>query len=104
MATIVDGYCRVSTDPQEDGTSLDEQERAIRQYCSENGLIVGTIHRETFTGYKYREREKLELVRERYRDGKIQGVVVRTLDRLSRRQVHAAILLEEMEHHGVVFH
>ena len=102
--TTVDGYCRISTDPQEENTSLDEQERAIRQYCADHGLIVGMIHRETYTGYKYRERKKLTLMRERYRDGKIQGVVVRTLDRLSRRQVHAAILMEEMEHYGTTLH
>lgn len=102
--TVVDLYCRVSTDPQEDNTSLDEQEAAGRAYCLANGLVIGMIHRETFTGYKYRERKKLTLMRERYRDGKIQGVVVRTLDRLSRRQVHAAILMEEMEHYGIAFH
>ncbi len=98
---IVDGYCRVSTDPQEDGTSLDEQERSIRAYCEENGYLVGMVHRETFSGYVYREREKLSLMRERYLSGKIQGVVVRTFDRLSRKEVHFGILLEEMEHHDI---
>ncbi len=102
--TIVDLYCRVSTDPQEDNTSLDEQETAGREYCADNGLIVGMVHRETFSGYLYREREKLSLMRERYRDGKIQGVVVRTFDRLSRKQVHAAVLMDEMEHYNVTFH
>jgi site-specific DNA recombinase len=101
---IVDIYCRVSTDPQEDNTSLDEQERSSREYCTAHGLIVGMVHHETFTGYKYRERKKLTLMRERYRDGKIRGVVVRTIDRLSRRQAHAAILMEEMEHYAVAFH
>ena len=38
-------------------------------------------------------------MRERYREGKIQGVVIRTLDRLSRSQTHIAILMEEMEHY-----
>lgn len=104
MAIIVDGYCRVSTDPQEDNTSLDEQEACVRQYCEEHGLILGMIHREVWSGYQYREREKLGMVRERYRDGKIQGVVIRTLDRLSRSQVHNAILMEEMEHHKVTLH
>ncbi len=101
---IVDLYCRVSTDPQEDNTSLDEQEAAGREYCRANGLIIGMVHRETFSGYLYRERKKLSLMRERYRDGKIQGVVIRTLDRLSRSQTHVAILMEEMEHYGITLH
>lgn len=101
---VVDIYCRVSTDPQEDNTSLDEQEAAGRAYCAEHGYIVGMVHRETFSGYEYRERKKLSLMRERYRDGKIQGVVIRTLDRLSRSQTHIAILMEEMEHFGVTLY
>ena len=104
MAIVVDLYCRVSTDPQEDNTSLDEQEAAGRAYCREHSLTVGLVHREVWSGYQYRERGKLGLVRERYRDGKIQGVVIRTLDRLSRSQVHNAILMEEMEHHKVTLH
>lgn len=104
FTTIVDIYCRVSTDPQEDNTSLDEQEAAGREYCREHDYIVGLVHREVWSGYQYREREKLCFMRERYRDGKIQGVVTRTLDRLSRSQVHNAILMEEMEHHKITLH
>ena len=102
--TVVDLYCRVSTDPQEDNTSLDEQEACGREYCRANGLIIGMVHREVFSGYQYRERDELSLMRSRYQNGKIQGVICRTLDRLSRSQVHNAILMEEMEHYGVVLH
>ncbi|HVU70195.1 MAG TPA: recombinase family protein, partial [Ktedonobacteraceae bacterium] len=98
---VVDLYCRVSTDPQEDNTSLDEQERIGREYCAEHNLVIGMVHREVFSGYQYREREKLTLMRERYLSGKIQGVVVRTYDRLARKEVHFGILLEEMEHNNV---
>jgi len=101
---IVDLYCRVSTDPQEDNTSLDEQEAAVREYCHANRLIIGMVHRETFSGYQYRERKKLSLMRERYREGKIQGIVIRTLDRLSRSQTHVAILMEEMEHYNITLY
>ncbi len=101
---LVDIYCRVSTDPQEENTSLDEQESVGRAYCAEQGLTVGMVHREVFSGYQYRERAKLTLLRERYRDGLIQGVVIRTLDRLSRSQVHNAILMEEMEHYDTALH
>ncbi len=104
MSVVVDIYCRISTDPQEDGTSLDEQERCGREYCAAHGLTVGMVHREIFTGYQYRERKKLSLMRDRYRDGNIQGVIIRTLDRLSRSQVHNAILMEEMEHHKITLY
>jgi site-specific DNA recombinase len=104
LTTVVDIYCRVSTDPQEDNTSLDEQEAAGRQFCADNGLTIGMLHRETYSGYVYREREKLSHMRERYQSGKIQGVVIRTFDRLSRKEVHFGILLEEMEHLGVQLH
>ena len=103
-ATVVDIYCRVSTDPQEDNSSLDEQDTVGRAYCEANGLIIGMVHREVFSGYQYRERDMLDLMRQRYRAGDIQGVVIRTLDRLSRSQVHNAILMEEMEHHGVTLY
>ncbi len=101
---IVDGYCRVSTDPQESNYSLDEQESCIRDYCQHHGLAVGIIHRETASGYYYRERDKLSFMRDRYREGKIQGVVVAVLDRLSRQQTHIAVLMDEMEHYGVRLH
>ncbi len=104
MTTIVDIYCRVSTDDQEDNTSLEGQEADARAYCTEQGFIVGMVHKEVFTGFKYRERKKLSEMRERYREGKVQGVVVRTLDRLSRAQAHVSILLEEMDYHGVTLY
>jgi site-specific DNA recombinase len=104
LAIIVDGYCRVSTDPQETNTSLDEQEASIREYCREHDLILAMIHRETWSGYEYRERDKLSLMRERYQSGKIQGVIIRTYDRLSRKEVHLGILMEEMDHLGVQLH
>lgn len=98
---VVDGYCRVSTDPQEDNSSLDEQENCIRAYCEEQGLILDHVWREVGSGYQYRERADLSAMRVRYREGRIQGVVIRTLDRLSRNQTHVAVLMEEMEHYGV---
>ena len=102
--TIVDIYCRVSTDSQEDNTSLDEHEATGREYCRANGLIIGMAHREVFSGYQYRERKALTCMRDRYREGKIQGVVIRTLDRLSRSQTHVAILMEEMVHYKVTLY
>ena len=65
---------------------------------------VGKVHREVFSGYQYRERKELGLMRERYREGKIDGEAIRTLDRLSRSQTHVAVLMEEMEHYNITLY
>ena len=60
--------------------------------------------KEVYTGTLYRERKVLSQVRERYRSGEINCVIVRTLDRFSRNEVHFAVLIDEMEHHKVELH
>ena len=102
--TIVDIYCRVSTDDQENNTSLEEQEYCCREYCREHGLIVGEVWKETKSGALLRERVKFSKMRKRYLEGKIQGIVFRTVDRWSRKQEHIAILLEEAQYHDVQLH
>src|SRR6266566_3055070 len=103
-APLVDIYCRSATDGPETQTKLARQEVACRAYCQEHGLTVGMVHHEVASGVVYRERERLCLMRTRYRDSTIQGVVVTTLDRLSRSQIHLVILVEEMEKYGVTLH
>ena len=38
------GYCRVSSDKQEDGQSLDVQQEGIRAYCASAGLGLHFAH------------------------------------------------------------
>ena len=47
-------YCRVSTDEQADGCSLDVQERFLRAYCANHGYdIIGEAYRDDYTGRGY---------------------------------------------------
>lgn len=94
-------YCRVSTDEQEENTSLDTQESDCRAYAEKNGYVIVCVFRETFTGALYRERKKLSAIRELIRGHKIDVVVIRTFDRLSRNHTHFAVLVDEMQHYSV---
>lgn len=97
-------YCRVSSAIQEtDGTSLDTQEIANRQYGVEHGYVIddGQVFRETHSGFDLWERKKLALLREAVRRGDIDVVVVYAVDRLARNQAHLYILSEEFERSGV---
>ena len=94
-------YCRVSTEGQEqDGTSLETQMEACRQYCGVRGYEVGYEVSEAWSGLSL-ERPKLTELRELVRSDSIDVVVVYSLDRFSRDPVHGVILMQELEKHGV---
>ena len=94
-------YCRVSTDAQErNGTSLDTQERACIDFAAANGWTVTATHRDTTSGFTL-ERAGLTSIRSLAAQGHVDVVLSYALDRLSRKQTHVAILVEEMEERGV---
>lgn len=99
-------YVRVSSSAQagEDRYSLPTQEEACRAYCEERGFVVVQVYREIASASHYRWREQLSALRAAARDGAFDVVVVHTLDRLSRDQVHLAILIEEFREAGVELH
>lgn len=97
-------YCRVSTDKQEEeGTSLDSQEALCLAYCTKQGYVVDACHiwREAYTGTLYRERPKLTQLRDAARNHAFDIVVVFAYDRLARKQIHQAVIIDDLEHHSV---
>lgn len=94
-------YCRVSTEGQEvDGTSLDSQQEACKQYCQARHYQVDYKFSEAWSGLSL-ERPKLDELRELIRTEAIDAVVVYSLDRFSRDPVHGVILMQELEKHAV---
>ncbi len=92
------GYARVSDRKQEEeGESLETQDKAIRQYATKQGWILLDVVKEVFSGYYLRERVKLtQHIREAVRAHSVHVVIVNSLDRLSREPIHQAVLLNEM--------
>ena len=94
-------YYRVSTDAQErDGTSLETQEQACREYALAQGWSVTEHLHDTASGFTL-DRPGLTRVRALTSAGQVDVVLTYALDRLSRKQTHVAILAEEMEERGV---
>jgi site-specific DNA recombinase len=97
-------YARVSTDKQEeDGTSLVTQVQKCLEYCWRKGYVVAEIHiyREVWTGAEYRERPLLSKLREAARNREFDVVVFYAFDRLSRNQVHQAVIIDDLQYNGV---
>ncbi len=94
-------YCRVSTNAQEDNSSLQTQEEHCRRYAEERGWIITSIYREVHTGSELFERSELTRLREAMRQREFDVLLVHALDRLSRKQTHQGLILSEADHAGV---
>lgn len=95
-------YVRVSTTNQEEeGTSLASQERLCREFATDHEWEVVRVFQDVYTASEYRERPGLSGMRELVRLKAVDIVLCYALDRLSRNQTHVAVLMDELEHHGV---
>ncbi len=98
MRAIV--YARVSTDAQErDGTSLETQERACRQFANEEGWRVVEAIRDAASGFSL-DRPGVERVRRLLRAGAVDVLVAYAVDRLSRNQNQIGVLFDEVQQAG----
>ena len=93
-------YSRVSTDAQErDGTSLVTQERACVRYAQAKGWVVAECIKDTASGSNL-DRPGIERVRQLLGQGVVDVVLAYAVDRLSRKQIHIAVLLDDIEKVG----
>ena len=78
-------YLRVSTDQQAlNGESLEEQEERLRAFCKTRNRKVVKVYREDGKSGKDTNRPQFQQMLQDIREGKIDTVVVKKIDRLSR--------------------
>lgn len=99
------GYGRVSTAGQVDnGISLDEQDRRIRQYVGAHGAALVAIEMDRGISGRTTRRPGLQRVLDLLKRGDADGVVVARLDRLSRSLKDAAELFARAQAEGWQIH
>jgi len=100
-------YERVSTDEAggANNVSLPDQETANRHLCNHFGMTPQDqyVLYEDESGTKLNERPQLTILRQWIREHRINAVIVRSTDRLSRRLRHGIELIDEMRQNGVRF-
>lgn len=100
------GYVRVSSDGQLDGFGLDVQERILKEWARGHGHRLITIERDgAVRGTTDAvDRPGLTAALRDLQDGRADGLIVATLDRLARRlTVQEAILAMVWQHSGTMF-
>lgn len=94
-------YTRISTQQQEENTSLHTQADAVIKFAKGLGLPVLNVYREIYTGAELYDRPFLSEARESMKLGKCSHLIAYSIDRLSRDPIHLAILAMEAERAGV---
>lgn len=94
-------YCRISTEQQTEGDSLDAQEKLCREFAAVEGLSVAEVFREQHSGAELWERPRLTALRERLRDPDVTHLICYAIDRLSRSIAHLMILVDECDRFDV---
>jgi DNA invertase Pin-like site-specific DNA recombinase len=89
-------YVRVSTGDQ----TTASQEHELHTYCERRGWRSTEIYSDQISGAKF-VRPGLDALMAAVRAGKVERVVVFKLDRLGRSLPHLALILDELQRHGV---
>jgi len=101
---VVDLYIRVSTDRQaKEGDSLEEQECELKKFCDYRNFQIHKIYIERGKSGGNTNRPEYKRLVKDIEAGKIDAVVVKKLDRLSRSLLDFEQLMVMMQSNNVEF-
>ena len=89
-------YCRVSTDAQVEGYSIDAQKKMLEAYCVSKEITEYEFYIDGGFSGSNLDRPEMERMLEDIKDKKIDSVIVYKLDRISRSQKDTLYLIEEI--------
>ena len=96
------GYCRFSSENQQDGFSIEAQQKAIREFCDKEGYeIVRFYVDEAKTGTTTEGRTSFLEMLSDSKKGEFQLVIVHKLDRFARNRVDSAVSKKVLKDNGV---
>jgi site-specific DNA recombinase len=97
-------FNRISSDGQDDGFSLDAQDKMGREYAKKHKLKVVKVWSEIESAYKEQERKKFFQMVEFVKKNDIKHVIFDKVDRAVRGFRSAVVLEDLVEMHDVRFH
>ncbi|MCP3822898.1 recombinase family protein [Streptomyces sp. A3M-1-3] len=99
-------YVRISKDRKGQQLGLQRQEKACRTLCERLGWGVFKVYSENDTSASTTSRRRRPIYAKMLRDareGLIDGIVVYSIDRLTRRITELTTFLDEQKEHGFAF-
>lgn len=105
MSKRVAIYCRVSTTEQaEEGYSIDEQKRKIREYCEREGHEIYNLYKDRgISGKNINNRPGIKRLLQDATNNKFDLVIVWKLNRISRKLLDILNIVELLDKHNIAF-
>lgn len=94
-------YCRVSTDEQKEGRTIESQVQELRDFAQANNHNIMNIYLDDGWSGSLLNRPGLDLLRDDAGKGLFEAVLVNDVDRLSRELVYLGIIKRDLEKKNV---
>ncbi|MDD5738651.1 MAG: recombinase family protein [Candidatus Pacebacteria bacterium] len=94
-------YCRVSTEEQKEGGTIDSQIRELEDFAQANGHIITARYIDDGWSGSILNRPELDHLRDKAGKGLFEAVLVNDVDRLSRELTHLGITKKDLEKKNV---
>jgi len=94
-------YCRVSTEEQKDGRTIDSQIRELEDFAQANSHVVTARYIDEGWSGSMLNRPELDRLRDKADKGLFEAVLVNDVDRLSRELAHLGIIKKDLEKKSV---
>lgn len=90
-------YCRVSTEEQKEGRTIDSQIRELEDFAQANSHVVTARYIDEGWSGSLLNRPELDRLRDKADKGLFEAVLVNDVDRLSRELTHLGIIKKDLE-------
>lgn len=77
------GLVRVSSENQENNTSLKHQRESIKKYCDYHDIQLVEVVEEVYSGYK-NDRDSIEYLKQKVESGECDSIIVKQVNRMMR--------------------
>lgn len=102
---LISIYCRVSTEEQsEQGYSIDEQERLLKEWCKANDYIIYKCYSDRgISGKNIKDRPALKELLRDAKEGKFDMVISWKINRVSRKLEDVLKIVNILEENNITF-
>ncbi len=94
-------YCRVSTEEQREGQTIDSQIAELERFAHERKWLVVDVYRDEGWSGSLLARPALDQLRDHAQQGRFEAVVINDVDRLARDVSHLGIVKRDLESRNV---